>query len=587
MPINLYDAPDVIPYGFDGTAFEPILKALADICGAPFDTQTPNATIYRMAAVYALAHGMDDMLIGDSDILNALAAALRIPAWRPLVRAETEEKRRLAARTLRVWLNYRGCTGGAVPNSAAIYDDGTSYKKPDEDSFIDLLLAGGATAVAAVKTWDGKDEFHIFADRPDDLLFWVNGYDPAVFDAGFNAYLGELYKRFAGISARAHISIVASQDVENTDLYSIGSNIQYEAIHDHIASAYSIDGGITWIQSADLFDNGLTAVAPNFGPLHDENVGVGDPWAFSMGNVTYLRDSDDVYPFDAPYTRCDLTEVITYGGTTMHGYDGTYTSVTATDYSEGLSQPEITDDTGTLASFGDLSVVSVSAYFIESELSDITVYTNDASRTPTPAWSYTKGGRTWYFVRDRIGYDKSWVYKEDGLNGEGYRSDPFPYPVTIGITTSIPAGCTRITSGFWWMYNFNGGGSLSNLWTPVHYASQTLLATSNQEQPGGAEYAIVYFWNGSYMEDFSQLAITLRLQMYNGLPEMYTSSGESVTGSQCGIVVQPGYAPTWTSDNVWDLPSDLYTISGTTITWNTSHPLYNLLVGQSGSARND
>jgi hypothetical protein len=355
-------------------------------------------------------------------------------------------------------------------------------------------------------------------------------------------------------------------------------------------NAYSIDGGISWMAPGELYDAGLMTTRPYFGPLHDENVGVGDPWAFSQGQTIYLINSEEKYPFDAPYTRSELTEVVTYSGTTMHGYDGTYTVNIVTDSGSGLSQPEIVDDTGTLESFGDLSVVSMSAYFIPADLVDDEVYTNDYARTPTPAWSYTKGGHTWYFVRDRIGYDKKWDYGEAGLNAEGYTTSsvvPLPVPVTIGVTTQVPQGVTRITSGFWWMYQFNGGSSLSNLWTPAYYATQTLLATSNQEQPGGAEYETVYFWNGAYMEDFGQLAITVRLQMYNSLPEFYTSSSEGVTGSQCGIVIKPGYAPTWISGSEWDLPSDLYTISGTTLTWNMSHPLYNLLFNQPGSARND
>lgn len=591
MPITLYDATDVIPSGFEGTAFEPVLRAVAEVCGAPFDTQTPNSTVYRMAAVYALAHGMDDLLVGDSDILNTLAAALRIPAWRQLARAETEDKRRLAARTLRAWLQYRGRTGGRVPSApAVVYDDGTSYVKPEEGSFIELLLAGGATAVRAVRSWDGKDTFRMFAERPDDLLFWVPPYDPDTFDGSFNDYLTEQYSHFLGIFGTAHLAIEAGVESENTELYSIGSHIQYDAIHDYMRNAYSIDGGISWMAPGELYDAGLMTARPYFGPLHDENVDAGDPWAFLQGHPTYLIDSQEKYPYDAPYTRSELTEVVTSGGATMHGYDGTYTSNTLTDSQSGLSQPEIVDDTGTLASFDVLSVVSMSAYFSPSDLVDAEVYTNDYARTPTPAWSYTKGGRTWYFVRDRIGYDKKWDYGEAGLNAEGYTASsvvPFPAPITIGVTTQVPLGVTRITSGFWWTYHFNGGGSLSNLWTPAYYASQTLLAPSNQEQPGGAEYETVYFWNGSHMEDFGALAITVRLQMYNSLPEFYTSSNESVTGTQCGIVIKPGYAPTWTSDSEWDLPSDLYTISGTTLTWNMSHPLYNLLFNQPGSARND
>lgn len=585
MSITLYDATDVIPSGFEGSAFEPVLKALADVCGAPFDTQTPNATVYRMAAIYALQHEMDELLIWDSDILNQLAAALRIPAWRQLVRAETEDMRRLACRTLRVWLNYRGITGGAFGNLSVVFDDGTSYTKPLPNSFIELMLAGGATAVRAIK-YGGKDVFRIFADRPGDLLFFTSGYDPDTFDQDFTDYIDSMYKSFVGILGKANIEISVGLAVESTELYSIGSHIQYDALHDYMASSYSIDGGLSWIPSDDLYDNGLMTTQPYFGPLHDESVGAGDPWAFSLGNVTYLIDSEEKYPFDAPYTRSKLTEVVTSGGTTMHGYDGTYTSNTGTDYSAGLSQPEITDDTGTLESFDDLSVVSMSAYFIESELSDITVYTDDASCTPTPAWSYTKSGRTWYFVRDRVGYDKKWVYKEAGLNSEGYRSSPFPMSVTVGVTASIPAGATKLQSGWWWMDKFGQySTTLRNVWDPEEYASVLSVQSSQDQTPNGTEYGEVYFWTGSSLIDLGAQGISLYLNMYpdmNGRPELYTSNQSiSVQPANAGVIIAPGSAPTWTNNvTVWDLPATLYTISGTTLTWNTSHPLYSLLVGK-------
>lgn len=581
MSITLYDATDVIPSGFEGSAFEPVLRALADVCGAPFDTQTPNATVYRMAAIYALQHEMDELLIWDSDILNQLAAALRIPAWRQLVRAESEDMRRLACRTLRVWLNYRGITGGAFGNSSVVFDDGTSYTKPLPNSFIELMLAGGATAVSAIK-YGGKDVFRIFADRPDDLLFFTSGYDPDTFDQNFDDYIEAMYKNFVGILGKANIEISVGLTVESTELYSIGSRIQYDALHDYMSSSYSIDGGLSWIPSAQLYDNGLTTSSQPFTTLHDENVGSGDPWAFSLGNIAYLRDSDDAYPFDAPYTRCELTEVITYGGTTMHGYDGTYTANIGTDYVSGLSQPEITDDTGTLESFGNLSVVSVSAYFIPADLTDTQVYTNDGNYTPTPAWSYTKNGKTWYFVRDEIGYDKHWAYGEAGLNAIGYTASIFPLSITIGVTTTIPAGATKIQSGWWWMDKFTGGSSMSNVWNPDEYASQ-LLANSAQETPNGYEYGNVYFWTGTSMLDLEDLNISLRLATYNSKPEIYTADSTAVDGMNSGVIIEPGSSPTWTSDTVWDLPATLYTISGTTLTWNTSHPLYSLLVGKTGT----
>lgn len=580
MSITLYDATDVIPSGFDGSAFEPVLKALADVCGAPFDTQTPNATVYRMAAIYALQHEMDELLIWDSDILNQLAAALRIPAWRQLARAETEDMRRLACRTLRVWLNYRGITGGAFGNSSVVFDDGTSYTKPLPNSFIDLMLAGGATAVSAIK-YGGKDVFRIFADRPDDLLFFTFGYDPDTFDQNFTDYIEAMYKNFVGILGKANIEISVGLTVESTELYSIGSRIQYDALHDYMSSSYSIDGGLSWIPSAGLYDNGLTTSSQPFTSLHDENVGSGDPWSFTTGNTTYLIDSDDNYPMDVAYPRVEIEELVNSAGITVHGYDGTYVGDSNSD-NTGAAQPSITPDTYTLESFGSISVVSIRAYFVPADLADIVVYTNDGNYTPTPAWSYTRFGKTWYFVRDEVGYDKHWVFDEAGLNAIGYTASIFPFSITIGVTTTIPAGATKIQSPWWWMDKFTGGSSLSNVWNPDEYASQ-LLANSAQETPNGYEYGNVYFWTGTSMLDFEDLNISLRLATYNSRPEMYTADNTAVDNVNSGVIIEPGASPTWTSDTVWDLPATLYTISGTTLTWNTSHPLYSLLVGKTAT----
>ena len=588
MPISLYDANDVIPGGFEGTAFEPILKALEDISKEPFNESAPARTLYRITAIYAIQARLFDMMTEDSTLLNALASALRIPSWRKLNQVETSQMRGNAARTLRVWLNYRGITGGLSGSpSAVVYGEG--YNTPVPNSFIDLLLAGGARAVSVFRSGDGKDTFRIFADRPDDLLFFEPPYDPSAFDENFDNYIKAQYSRFLGIFGSNRIAVSTSVAVENTELYSIGSNIQYEAIHDHIRNAYSIDGGASWIAPGALYDNGLTSTAPYFGPLHEENVSAGELWDFVQDNATYLIDSGEAYPLDAPYTRIDLASVTINGGSEMHGYSGTYIAESYPNSSTGLAQPCITPTTQTLPSFGHILYASVNAYFIESDLDDITVYTKD-TYTATPAWSYTWNRKTWYFVKDRIGYDKKWAYGEAGLDAQGYTlnsSPPFPIPIVIGVTTAAPVGTTKITSGYWWLYAFNGGSSMSNLWDPAGYASSSVLATSQQEAPGGSEYEDVKFWDGASAQDFSQSALTLMIKMYNTLPEIYTSSQASVTGANCGIIIKPGSAPTWTNDREWDLPSDLYTLSGTTLTWNTSHPLYNLLFNQPGSARND
>ena len=158
---------------------------------------------------------------------------------------------------------------------------------------------------------------------------------------------------------------------------------------------------------------------------------------------------------------------------------------------------------------------------------------------------------------------------------------PEPQRITIGVTDTVQAGASTISSGYWWMYYFNGGGTLSNLWYPQSYSSQ-LLADSQQEPPNGAEFEAVRFWDGTATMNFEDWGTELRLATYGGSPEFYTTRSENVTGALCGIVIKPGYAPTWITDTSFELPADLYTINGTSLTWNTSHPLFWLLNGETG-----
>ena len=164
---------------------------------------------------------------------------------------------------------------------------------------------------------------------------------------------------------------------------------------------------------------------------------------------------------------------------------------------------------------------------------------------------------------------------------------PAPQAITIGVTNTVKAGTTKIRSVYYWMYQFTGGSNLSNLWFPDYYESLLQLSGSNptaSESPYGSEFGEVLVWDGHDIVDFGNLGYTVQIGMYNNKPEFYTNYNQSVTGSDCCFVAQPGSSPTWTTETEFDLPSDLYTISGTSLTWNTAHPLYMLLDGQPGIA---
>lgn len=149
--------------------------------------------------------------------------------------------------------------------------------------------------------------------------------------------------------------------------------------------------------------------------------------------------------------------------------------------------------------------------------------------------------------------------------------------ITFGVTTVVPSNIVSMDSKYWWMYGFNGGSNLSNLWTPRAW-STSLLKNSAEEWMQNAEFEEALFWDGINVEDFDSNQYKLKLQTYNGRPEMYTDQNSAVsTPSNCGIIIVPGSNPTWTNRTRFVIPRDSYSISGTKITWNASHPLYNLL----------
>ena len=97
-------------------------------------------------------------------------------------------------------------------------------------------------------------------------------------------------------------------------------------------------------------------------------------------------------------------------------------------------------------------------------------------------------------------------------------------------------------------------------------------------------YLEVILTNGSTVQNIGQIGTgTFLTSMFNNKPEIYFSTRLSSDGdaSRTGVIIK--FSPSFCSSNTtrFPFPSDLYTISGTTVTWNTSHPLYNILYWKS------
>lgn len=158
-----------------------------------------------------------------------------------------------------------------------------------------------------------------------------------------------------------------------------------------------------------------------------------------------------------------------------------------------------------------------------------------------------------------------------------------PAQIQIGIDTACPSGTTSLSSKYYWFYEFSGGSDYGNLWNPNYYADN-LNPTNpdpNDAEIPSAYYSNVWLWNGSTLTDMNGNGAVFRFAVYNSKPEFYSNmnTSASAANSSCVIELAPG-SNVFGGVDSFSLPSSLYTISGTTITWNTSHPCYNALYGK-------
>lgn len=153
-----------------------------------------------------------------------------------------------------------------------------------------------------------------------------------------------------------------------------------------------------------------------------------------------------------------------------------------------------------------------------------------------------------------------------------------PEELLIGVTTECPAGTTSLNSEYFWIYAFSNC-TTANWYLPSYYQNAHppyYEGTSSTLYPvGGEKYSEVVLSNG---EGGTFTPGTFCLCTYREVPEFYMDEAYSSSHADTnGAIVKYGSQYPTQSLN---LPSDMYTISGTTITWNMSHPLMILLQGK-------
>ena len=158
-------------------------------------------------------------------------------------------------------------------------------------------------------------------------------------------------------------------------------------------------------------------------------------------------------------------------------------------------------------------------------------------------------------------------------------SETNPLAIYIGQTTELPLGVsgTTLSSSYVWRYNFNSANN-TNFWS-----SSEQYGANGNTVPSGINTNTTYTVGNSlidkaYITTGTDEAITkysltsLRLSSYN---DWYFNSIPSYPNSSMkrAIIFK------MTDGSMWNLPSDMYTISGNSITWDMTHPTMVLLKG--------
>lgn len=128
------------------------------------------------------------------------------------------------------------------------------------------------------------------------------------------------------------------------------------------------------------------------------------------------------------------------------------------------------------------------------------------------------------------------------------------------------------------------------MWTPEQYARQLLRSESAGTAIPNDQYlsAVIRGNNGVIVDMSDYPQATYYMKIYSGKPEFYTTGlrntgvlpTEPTIGTGSAVIVLPASTGTIITPQTTALPSDLYSINGNNLTWNSSHPLFELLEGE-------
>ena len=156
-----------------------------------------------------------------------------------------------------------------------------------------------------------------------------------------------------------------------------------------------------------------------------------------------------------------------------------------------------------------------------------------------------------------------------------------PKAVIIGVSTELPTEGIKLKSNYLWRYSFNSASSTnwysssagSNGNTAITALNVGITSTSTDYKIAHGEVVESgYITTGSQGLTKTQLS-TIRFYTYNN---WYFTPSVSVPSNSANRAIVIKFLAEYEAD----LPSDMYTISGNSVTWNTSHPVFTLLYGE-------
>ena len=157
--------------------------------------------------------------------------------------------------------------------------------------------------------------------------------------------------------------------------------------------------------------------------------------------------------------------------------------------------------------------------------------------------------------------------------------DPLTFYVGDSELPLAIQSATSIKSNWLWRYGFASSSSGRYYGTSTGSNGSTNITALNV----GVTSTSTYYTAGStvveeaYRTDGSTITkATVETIRFGSATSWYFTPAQSTTPDATNRAIVCKFVASYEAD----LPSDMYTISGRTITWNTTHPIYVLLYGK-------